>query len=72
MGASGPFRRVMSIALYVVLAWLALVAWLALNERRLLFFPDRTLAAEPADFGLQRRGAVHRGGGRRDAPRLAD
>ena len=52
MGATGPFRRVMSIALYVVLAWLALVAWLALNERRLLFFPARTLAAEPADFGL--------------------
>ena len=43
----------MSIALYALLAWLALVAWLALNERRLLFFPDRTLAAEPADFGLQ-------------------
>ena len=52
MGATGPFRRVMSIALYVVLAWLALVGWLALNERRLLFFPARALAAEPADFGL--------------------
>lgn len=53
MGATGPFRRVMSIVLYAVLAWLALVAWLALNERRLLFFPDRTLAAEPSDFGLR-------------------
>lgn len=52
MGATGPFRKAMSIALYAVLAWLALVVWLALNERRLLFFPDRTLAAEPADFGL--------------------
>ena len=48
-----PYRRVMSIALYAVLAWLALVAWLALNEHRLVFFPARTLAAEPADFGLQ-------------------
>lgn len=53
MGATGPFRKAMSIALYAVLAWLVLVGWLALNERRLLFFPDRTLAAEPADFGLR-------------------
>ena len=53
MGARGPFRRAMSVVLYAALAWLALVAWLALNERRLIFFPDRTLAAEPADFGLR-------------------
>ena len=52
MEARVRFRSVMSVVLYAVLAWLALVAWLALNERRLLFFPDRTLAAEPADFGL--------------------
>ena len=53
MEARGRFRKAMSVALYAVLAWLALVAWLTLNERRLIFFPDRTLAAEPADFGLR-------------------
>ena len=53
MGENRTFRKAMSIALYAVLAWLALLAWLTLNERRLLFFPDRTLAAEPADFGLR-------------------
>ena len=53
MKPTGLFRRTMSIALIAVMCWLALVAWLALNERRLLFFPARTLAAEPADFGLR-------------------
>ena len=53
MKPTGLFRRTMSIALIAVMCWLALVAWLALNERRLLFFPARTLAAEPADFELR-------------------
>ena len=53
MEPTGLFRRTMSIALIAVICWLALVAWLALNERRLVFFPDRTLAAEPSDFGLR-------------------
>ena len=34
------------------LGWLALVALLLLQERRLIFFPARALAAAPADFGL--------------------
>ena len=34
------------------LGWLALVALLVLQERRLLFFPARALAAAPADYGL--------------------
>ncbi len=37
----------------VAFSWLALVALLALQERRLIFFPTRTLAAGPADFGLR-------------------
>lgn len=53
MVATGLFHRTMLIALCAVLAWLVLVGWLALNERRLLFFPQRTLAAAPADFGLR-------------------
>ena len=34
------------------LGWLALVAFLVLQERRLIFFPARALAAAPADYGL--------------------
>ena len=34
------------------LGWLALVVLLVLQERRLIFFPARALAAAPADFGL--------------------
>ena len=33
--------------------WLALVGWLVLQEQRFVFFPTRTLAAGPADFGLR-------------------
>ena len=33
--------------------WVVLVGLLALQERRLIFFPTRTLAAVPADFGLR-------------------
>ena len=43
---------VLPVASLVALGWLALVAVLALQERRLIFFPTRTLAAEPADLGL--------------------
>ena len=38
---------------FVAFSWLALVALLASQERRLIFFPTRTLAAGPADFGLR-------------------
>ncbi len=34
-------------------SWLALVALLMLQERRLIFFPSRVLAVTPADFGLR-------------------
>ncbi len=37
----------------VAFCWLALVALLALQERRLIFFPTRTLSAAPADYGLR-------------------
>ena len=40
------------VAGLAALGWLALVALLVLQERRLIFFPTRALAAEPADFGL--------------------
>ena len=53
MKPAGLLRGTMSIALIAVLCWLALVVWLTLNERRLLFFPERALAAGPADFGLR-------------------
>ena len=43
----------LSVAGFMALGWLALVGLLALQERRLIFFPSRTLAAVPADFGLQ-------------------
>ena len=34
-------------------SWLVLVAQLAWQERRLIFFPSRTLAAAPGDYGLR-------------------
>ena len=43
----------LSIAGLLAFSWLALVALLALQERRLIFFPSRNLAAAPADFGLR-------------------
>ena len=43
---------VLSLAGLAALGWLALVALLVLEERRLIFFPTRVLAAAPADFGL--------------------
>ena len=43
----------LSVAGFMALGWLALVGLLALQERRLIFFPTRTLAAAPADFGLR-------------------
>ena len=42
----------MWLAGVAALGWLALVALLVLQERRLIFFPARALAAAPADFGL--------------------
>ena len=44
---------VLPVASVVALGWLALVALLALQERRLIFFPTRILAGEPADLGLR-------------------
>ena len=50
-------RHLLGTALFIVgvlaLSWLLLVALLALQERRLIFFPSRTLAAAPTDFGLR-------------------
>ena len=43
----------LSLAALAVLAWLLLVGLLMLQERRLIFFPSRVLAATPADFGLR-------------------
>ena len=43
----------LSVAGFMVLGWLVLVGLLAFQERRLIFFPTRTLAAAPADFGLR-------------------
>ena len=43
---------VLWLAGLAALGWLALVALLVLQERRLIFFPTRALAAAPADFGL--------------------
>ena len=43
----------LSVAGFVALGWLVLVGLLAFQERRLIFFPTRTLAAAPADVGLR-------------------
>ena len=43
----------LSVVGLVALGWLVLVGLLALQERRLIFFPTRSLAAAPADFGLR-------------------
>ncbi len=42
----------LSVAGLLTLGWLVLVGLLAFQERRLIFFPTRTVAAAPADFGL--------------------
>ena len=41
------------VAGFMALGWLVLVGLLAVQERRLIFFPTRTLAAAPADVGLR-------------------
>ena len=43
----------LSLAALVVVGWLLFVGLLMLQERRLVFFPSRVLAATPADFGLR-------------------
>ena len=43
----------LSLAALALLAWVALVGLLMLQERRLIYFPSRVLAATPADFGLR-------------------
>ena len=43
----------LSVVGFMTLGWLVLVGLLVLQERRLIFFPTRTLAAAPADFGLR-------------------
>ena len=43
----------MSLAALALLAWVALVGLLMLQERRLIYFPSRVLSATPADFGLR-------------------
>ena len=43
----------LSVVGLMALGWLVLVGLLALQERRLIFFPTRSLAAAPADVGLR-------------------
>jgi len=43
----------LSVVGFMALGWLVLVGLLAFQERRLIFFPSRTLAAAPADVGLR-------------------
>ena len=47
------FGTALSVVGLMAAGWLVLVGLLALQERRLIFFPSRTLAAVPADFGLR-------------------
>ena len=53
MSFSSLVGTALSVAALAVLAWVALVGLLMLQERRLIFFPSRVLAAAPADFGLR-------------------
>ena len=43
----------LSILGLLAFSWVALVALLVFQERRLIYFPTRTLAAAPADYGLR-------------------
>ena len=43
----------LSVVGLMTLGWLVLVGLLVLQERRLIFFPTRTLAAAPAEYGLR-------------------
>ena len=44
---------VLSVVGVMTLGWLVLVGLLVFQERRLVYFPARSLAAAPADFGLR-------------------
>ena len=52
MSVRGVVGTALLLVTLVVVAWLLLVGLLMLQERRLIFFPTRALAALPADFGL--------------------
>ena len=43
----------LSVVGLMAFSWLVLVALLAFQERRLIFFPTRTLLAAPGDYGLR-------------------
>ena len=47
------WRPLLSFALSLALAWVAVIVLLTFMERRFLYFPIRSLAAEPADYGLR-------------------
>ncbi len=47
------FAAALSIAGLMTLGWVVLVALLMFQERRLIFFPTRSVAALPSDFGLR-------------------
>ena len=53
MGLREVIGTALSLAALVAVAWVLLVGLLMLQERRLIFFPSRVLAALPADFGLR-------------------
>ena len=53
MTLRGMLGTALSVVGLVAVGWLVLVALLALQERRLIFFPTRTLAGAPADLGLR-------------------
>lgn len=46
-------RALASAAASLVVVWAAVLAFMALMEKRLLYFPVRALGATPADFGLR-------------------
>lgn len=47
------WKPLLSFALSLALVWVGVVLLLTVMERRFLYFPIRTLAAEPADYGLR-------------------
>lgn len=47
------WKPLLSFGLSLALVWVGMIVLLVFMERRLLYFPIRTLAAEPADYGLR-------------------
>jgi fermentation-respiration switch protein FrsA (DUF1100 family) len=47
------WKQLLSFALSLAIVWVGVVLLLTMMERRFLYFPIRTLASEPADYGLR-------------------